>query len=186
MIASIKGIVTFVGTESVVVEAGGVGYEVILPEPQIAKMKTDRPAAFWTHEHLREDSRELYGFAAPEDLALFRKFISISGVGPRSAIKLMGLGRTAEIKKAIMAGDVTYLTRAPGVGKKSAQKIILELKGTIEDADTPRAGGDEVVEALVGLGYSRSEALATVQALPKDLSETEERIRAALKSLRKK
>src|SRR3989338_1336682 len=135
MIASIKGVVTHVGNESVVVEAGSVGYEVILPEPQIAKMKTDRPAAFWTHEYLREDSRELYGFAAPEDLVLFKKLISISGVGPRSAIKVMGLGRLAEIKKAIMAGDVTYLTRASGIGKKGAQKIILELKGTLEALD---------------------------------------------------
>ena len=186
MIASIKGVVTHVGNESVVVEAGGVGYEVMLPEPALAKMKTDRPAAFWTHEYLREDSRELFGFAAPDELVFFRKLISISGVGPRSAIKIMGLGRTSEIKKAIMNGDITYLTRAPGVGKKSAQKIILELKGTIEDADTPRGGGDEVVEALVGLGYSRAEATSTVQALPKELIETEERIRAALKSLRKR
>lgn len=186
MIASIKGVVTFIGPESAVVEAGGIGYAVMLTEQMLAKTRTNTPVIFWTHEYLREDSRELYGFAGPDELAFFKKLISISGVGPRSAMKLMGLGRTVEIKKAIMAGDVTYLTRAPGVGKKSAQKIILELKGTIEEADSPRAGGDEVVEALVGLGYSRSEALATVQALPKELTETEERIRAALKSLRKK
>ncbi len=181
MIASLTGIITTKDARMVVLERDGIGYEVSVPGTLAKKITTGASITLHTHEYLREDTRELYGFATRGELGFFKRLISISGVGPRTALLVSGLGTIDEIKRAITSGRVEYLSAAPGVGRKTAQKIILELKGTLEEGDT--RGSDEVADALVGLGYTRAEAHA---ASSHTSGEVVERIKAALKMLGRK
>ena len=186
MIASLKGLVTYLGDETMVLENAGIGYEIQVPTPILAAVKTGEPLTLVTHEYIRDDSRELYGFADREGLRLFKKLISVSGVGPKTALHILSIGTTTVVKKAIADGDLSRLTSVPGVGKKTAQKIILEIKGTIEHLDDTLRTADDVVEALISLGYSRAEAREAAQGVPATVTSTEDRMRAVLQLLRKK
>lgn len=186
MIASLKGLVTHIGDESLVLENAGIGYEVHVPTPILSEIKTGQTLTLTTHEYIREDSRELFGFVERDGLRLFRKLIAVSGVGPKTALHIMSTGTTDTVKKAIADGDLARLTSVPGIGKKTAQKIVLELKGSLEHLDDKLRTADDVVEALISLGYSRAEARDTMQTVPATVTSTEDRMRAALQSLRKK
>lgn len=186
MIASLKGLVMHIGDESLVLENAGIGYEVMAPTPVIAAVKTGQTLSLHTHEYIRETSRELFGFADRDGLKLFQKLIGVSGVGPKTALLLLSIGTTDVVRKAIADGDLSRLTSVPGVGKKTAQKIVLELKGSLEHLDDKLRTTDDVIEALVSLGYTRAEARDAVQTLPTTIVSTEDRMRAALQSLRKR
>lgn len=186
MISSLKGLVTYVGDDALVLENAGIGYEVSVPTPVISAVKTGQTLSLHTLEYIRETSRELYGFADRDGLKLFRKLISVSGVGPKTALLLLSIGTTDVVRKAIADGDLSRLTSVPGVGKKTAQKIVLELKGSLEHLDDKLRTTDDVIEALVSLGYSRAEARDTMQTIPATVVSTEDRMRAALQALRKK
>jgi len=179
MMSYIRGAVLYHGLGYVIVENAGIGYKVSVPGSIARDFQGE--VALYLHEVIRDSERELFGFSAVEQLELFWKLISISGVGPRGAQKIVFSDRIDQVKSKIMAGDLTALTSVPGVGKKTAQKIILELKGVLaEDTDISALNG-EAIDALVGLGYAKRDAEAALSGL--ELDNTEACIRAALKRL---
>lgn len=181
MIACLTGKATHKDVNKIVLELDGIGYEILVPKHVAGKIKIGEIATVHTHEYLREDARELYGFLTRDELGFFRRLIHVPGVGPKTALLVLDLGTLDQTKRAILAGQADYIAAAPGVGKKTAQKIILELKGTLEHGE--RGGSDEVVDALTGLGYTRAEAHATASQTS---GETDERLKAALKILGRK
>ncbi len=181
MITTLTGEVTYRSLDFVIIEVDGVGYRVILTPHQASGLSGD--VTVYTHEVVRDTERELYGFFSMGALELFWKLIAVSGVGPKVGQKIVTSDDIARVKEKVMGGDLNFLTDIPGVGKKTAQKIILELKGALAE-ETPSASLDEdAIEALVSLGIKRRQAqdiLSLVEA-----ESTDERIRAALKMLGK-
>lgn len=185
MIITLSGIVAHKGENFAVLEVGGVGYQVFMSAASLAVLPAGEQVRLWTHEYLREDARELYGFAGYAEHRLFRKLLAISGVGPKMAMNLLTLGPVATIEKIIERSDVATLSSVSGVGKKTAQKIILELKGKLVEAE----GGEdeEVIAALVNLGYNREKARAALGRVSAGADErVEDRLRSTLRELGKK
>jgi Holliday junction DNA helicase RuvA len=171
----------------VLLEAAGVGYEIDVPMSTFYNLPaTGEAVTLHTHLVVREDAHVLYGFATLQERAAFRKLIRISGVGARTALAVLSGLSVADLAQAVTLQDTARLTKVPGIGKKTAERLLLELKGKISEVEAkPAAGGsNDVVDALVGLGYSEKEALAAVKGLPAGLALTEA-IRAALKALAK-
>jgi Holliday junction DNA helicase RuvA len=171
----------------VLLEVAGVGYEVEVPMSTFYSLPaTGEPVTLLTHLVVREDAHVLYGFATAEERSAFRQLIRISGVGARTALSVLSGLSVAELGSAVAMQDAARLTKVPGIGKKTAERLLLELKGKIaEGAAKPAAGtAGDVVNALVGLGYSEKEALAAVKGLPPGIA-VAEGIRAALKALAK-
>jgi Holliday junction DNA helicase RuvA len=169
----------------VLLDVQGVGYEVEVPMSTFYSLPaTGEPVTLLTHLVVREDAHVLFGFATPEERAAFRQLIRISGVGARTALSVLSGLSVAELASAVAMQDAARLTKVPGIGRKTAERLLLELKGKIaEGAVKPAAGAaGDVVNALVGLGYSEKEALAAVKGLPPGLA-VAEGIRAALKAL---
>lgn len=185
MIGSLRGVVTDTFTGSLLLEVQGVGYCVHASNPTLSKLTAGVETRLYIHDHIREDSHDLYGFLSQEEQQFFEQLISISGVGPKVALALLSGGFDA-VRRAVMAGDLTMLTSIQGVGTKTAQKIVLELKGQLVDEEDAIEGGDqEVVDALVGLGYSASQARGAVKHLDPSVTDSSERVRQALKLLSK-
>jgi len=180
MIALIKGQIIRKGGNWLIIETGGLGYKIFAGPAIILSAKIGEPLSLWTHEQQREDGREFYGFISPDELELFWRLISVSGVGPKMGLGIVGASNVAAVKKWIDDGNIAALSEIHGVGKKTAQKIVLELKGKLAEAES---GGDEASDALVGLGYTREEARHALAGIE---GTTEERIRAALRLLGKR
>jgi holliday junction DNA helicase RuvA len=193
MIASLRGTLAHVGPDHLVIECAGVGYLVFAPRPLLGALgPVGEPCFLFTMLIVREDSMTLYGFASREQRALFESFLSVSGVGPKVALSLLSAGEPDEIRAAIAHSDTARLARVPGIGKKTADRLVLELKGKLDlkGLPAPLAGAspaaaavnNELAELLVSLGYSVSEAASAIAALPADApSELEERLRLALR-----
>lgn len=179
MIASLRGKVIYHGLGFVIVENNGVGYRIILPEDRAHGLQGD--VFLYTHEVIREDEHELFGFLSVLALELFWKLRSVSGVGPKSAQKIVFASDVEKVKERIMAGDIAFLTSVPGIGKKTAQKIILELKGVLAQEPEISVADQDALEALIALGYARKEAQQALEGLEDQT--TGEKIRAALKFL---
>ena len=179
MMVYIQGRVLSHGVGYVIVETSGIGYKITLPETIARDVHNE--ATLYLHEAQRDDGRELFGFFFLEQLELFWKLIAVSGVGPKSGQKIVFSDKVERVKTKIMNGDLAALTEVPGIGKKTAQKIILELKGVL--VEEPGAVGMDVdaIDALVGLGYTRRDAQAALSGI--DDGDTESRIRLALKRL---
>jgi holliday junction DNA helicase RuvA len=184
VIAAVRGTVIARGADHVVVEVAGVGYKVFVP-----RHPSRDEVLLHTHQVVREDDEALYGFEAREELALFEMLISVSGVGPKAGLAILSVARPAEIASAIASGDAALLARAPGVGKKTAERLIVDLKGKVgRVAGAPVIPGasaldDDAHAALVALGYTTSEAATALRdAPPRGRATTEERLAAALRS----
>ncbi|HZP96016.1 MAG TPA: Holliday junction branch migration protein RuvA [Candidatus Limnocylindria bacterium] len=183
MIALIRGDVVARGSDHVIVDVRGVGYKVFVPRHPSSDAVT-----LHTHQVIREDAHQLYGFETREELALFEMLIGVSGVGPKAAMSILGVARPAQVASAIASGDVAALSKAPGVGKKTAERLIVDLKGKVARAGIERETGampvdDEAAAALQALGYSAAEALAALRSAPAaTTASTEERVTAALRS----
>ena len=188
MIGRISGRLLSKNPPQVLLEAAGVGYEIDVPMSTFYSLPANGDAVtLHTHLVVREDAHVLYGFATLEERAAFRKLIRISGVGARTALSVLSGLSVAELAQAVMLQDTARLTKVPGIGKKTADRLLLELKGKLADtlpADAKSGGGNDVLNALLGLGYSEKEALLAVKGLPSGLPVTEG-IRAALKALAK-
>lgn len=185
MIGSLRGRVIELHPSYLLLEIAGVGYRVRTTPGVIGELETNDEAFLYIHEQIREDAHELYGFLKSDDIDLFRSLLDVSGVGPKVALVLLSLGSAASVRDAILRGDLDYLTGAPGVGKKLAQKIILELKGQLVDDAAERPGDKDVRDALIGLGYSSAQANEALNLVPEEITDTSERIREALKRLSK-
>lgn len=183
MIITIAGKVTHKGADFAVVETGGLGYQLFMNGAALDRLKVGAAVSLWTHEHIREDARDLYGFAGQAELTLFQKLVGISGVGPKMALHILDLGSVKEIEKLIDRGDVDMLSRVPRVGKKTAQKIVLELKGKLVEPGQAGGESDEVIAALVNLGYGRDQAREALRRVGEGAKTVESRLKEALRDL---
>ncbi|GIL12269.1 MAG: Holliday junction ATP-dependent DNA helicase RuvA [Chloroflexota bacterium] len=186
MIASIQGTLAAAHRDHVVIVTGGIGYKVFAPHSTLERLDTGE-VFLHTAMVVREDSLALYGFATVEERDLFEVLLTISGVGPKMALAILSTLTLDNLRNAVVSERAEILTRVPGIGKKSAQKILIELKDKLKfGLDTaPITAFDDVnsdvLDALVALGYSIVEAQTAIQSLPKDApSNVEDRVRLAL------
>ena len=191
MIGQLKGRLAAKHPPQVVVDVGGIGYEVDVPMSTFYSLPaTGEPVTLHTHLVVREDAHTLYGFGTLDERTAFRQLIRISGVGARTALAVLSGLSVAELAQAVATQEAARLTKVPGIGKKTAERLLLELKGKLADA-LPGAGGEragsataDILNALVALGYSEKEAAAAVRGLAPGVT-VAEGIRAALKALAK-
>jgi len=187
MITSLHGKLEAVGSDGAIINVGGVGFQVYMPTSTLITLgKIGEAVNLHTYLHLREDNATLYGFASDEELGLFQTLISVSGLGPKLAVAMFSTMSVEKLTMAIATGSADLLTIIPGIGKKMANRLILELKdkigaGLITVPAAQLAEETEVLAALTSLGYSVSEATRAVAALPpsSDLS-LEEKVKLAL------
>lgn len=189
MISHLSGAVFSKGLKDVIIDVQGVGFRVFCGAETIEKIpESGGKVNLWTHQAIREDAHELYGFLYKEELEFFELLIGISGIGPKSALGVMALAPLDILKRAIAAGEITYLTKVSGIGKKMAQKIILELReklaGQSETSGGELARDADVLEALISLGYSRTQARGALQKVPSTIVSTNDRIKEAIKTIR--
>lgn len=188
MIAQIRGIIAVRRDDVVVIDVNGVGFRVRTPTSTAATLgEVGTEARLFTHLHVREDDLSLYGFATEEELSLFESLLSVSGIGPKAALGVLSAAAPNTVRAAIAQGNLQVLTGIPGIGKKTAQRLVLELKGKLDLTEaefgetTPL--DQEVIAALVNLGYSAAEAQQAARAVPSSEHVVEDRIRAALRYL---
>lgn len=204
MIAFIHGTVADMTETSVILEAGNIGYEIYMTGAAMGQsMYIGKEVKVYTYFHVREDVMQLYGFLTKDDLQMFKFLLGVNGIGPKAALGVLS-GLTAdELRFAVLSDDIKTISKAPGIGRKTAQKLVLELKDKLklsdafelklaheqEDAGTESlsdtsSGRREAVEALVALGYSSTDALRAVRKVPEEEAGTVEGIlKAALKNL---
>ena len=188
MIGKLCGVIDTYGDDFVVIDVHGVGYVVHCSARTLQALPPAGEAATISIEtHVREQEMTLYGFASEQDLALFQLLLGVSGIGPKSALSILSNMPVDALRLAISQEQPGVLARLPGIGKKTAEKIVLELKdkmGGVEGVSPELAGlseaDAEVIDALTALGYSIIEAQRAVQALPRDVRDVEERLRLAL------
>jgi Holliday junction DNA helicase RuvA len=187
MIATLRGEIAQIEDTAIIVETGGIGLRIFVPAPLRARMQTGETTFLYTHLVVREDDWKLYGFETQADRDLFNLLLGVDGVGPRTAMAVMSATSIDLIQQAVFGDDPDLLGRAPGVGRKTAQKIVLYLHDKLKPSDTLRAvaamsdADGEVLAALTSLGYSVVEAQTAIQSIPKDAPpEVEERLRLAL------
>ncbi len=201
MISYIKGEIIYNGGDTLVVENNGIGYEVTVPAFSAQKLCSQKGiVTVYTYMSVREDGISLFGFASREEKAIYEKLISVSGIGPKAAVSILGAMTPSQLITAIVSSDAAAIARAPGIGKKTAQRVILDLKdkisstdlaGVFEDGeetamlDTVSAGDDrsEAAEALIALGYTRSEAIKAVSRVYNDSMDVQKILSAALREL---
>jgi len=166
---------------------GGVGLKIYVPEPTAAQHHEGAAVSLHTYLQVREDALTLYGFETEDELSVFELLLTVSGVGPKVAMTTLGALSPDALRLALTNNEPAVLARVPGIGKRTAEKIVVELKGKIKppasgmEALAQLSAADaEVIDALVALGYSIVEAQRAIQALPKDVSAVEERLRLAL------
>ena len=189
MIATLKGIVAEKIGELVVLDVHGVGYGLLTPAEDIGKVMTGDEAKFYIYEHIRENSHDLYGFTQADTKRLFEQLLDVNGVGPKMALSILGIGSVEDVRRSIAAGDTKFITAAPGVGKRVAERVVVELKdkvglvATASDAlfvASTYAEKDEAVQALTALGFTVPDAVAALGSIDAKLP-TEERVKQALK-----
>ncbi len=202
MIAYLKGTVTEVDKDSVILECRGIGYRVFMPASALERMgKSGEERMIHTYLNVREDAMQLYGFLTKNDLSAFRLLLGVGGIGPKAAMGILSYFSWEDLTFAVFSDDAAAIAKAPGVGKKTAQKVILELKDklrledafeeklSVGDGEKNQPGKEsgaaqEAAEALVALGYGRTEALKAVrQADTGEDMDAEELLRAALKRM---
>jgi Holliday junction DNA helicase RuvA len=187
MIATLRGEITQLEDNAVIIESGGVGLRVFVPKPLRERMKTGEAIFVFTHLVVHEDEWKLFGFESQADRDLFTTMLSVNGVGPRTALAVLSTLNLETVQRAVFSEEPELLSRVPGVGKKTAQKMVLYMHDRLK----PISGLDriaslsdtdsEVLAALTGLGYSVVEAQTAIQSIPKEASQdVEERLRLAL------
>lgn len=192
MIAYLKGNVIHKDLNSIILEIAGIGYRVFVNENLLSSISLNQEAEIYTHHQVKEDASDLYGFRSKSDLELFELLISVSGVGPKSALGILNLASSNDIKEAIMTSDSASLTKVSGIGKKTAERLVLELKnkvmkldGGLEILNASVSFGADEIDALISLGYSMSEARDALRLINQDIKDSGERVKAALKLMNK-
>lgn len=201
MISYIKGTITFIYENRIVIENNGIGYNVWISENTRSKLAVnDKVIKIFTYMNVKEDSIDLFGFLSMEELDIFNKLISVSGVGPKSALSLLSSMEPSKITLAIITDDITALSRGQGIGKKTAQRIVLELKDKIDALEYSNnfvglsdinisniknidSEKQDAIDALLSLGFGRSEVIKAVTEIDGATSTSSEIIKTALKKL---
>lgn len=188
MISYLKGKIIAKNDKTIILKTNNVGYKIFLGENFLSKIQKNNELEIFTYLFWREDKINLYGFSENGQLAFFEKLISVSGVGPRSALHLLDIVGIKNIQQAIFGNQADILTQAKGLGKKTAQRIILELKNRLPNVDKISAIPDipenaEAVSALVNLGYNPNDARKIINQLPPEIKSVSEKIKTALKKM---
>ena len=187
MIAMLRGVLELREEDAIIVDVNGVGYYVNVPASVMNTLgREGSDVSLYTHLHVRENELSLYGFSTLDQRALFQQLLTVSGIGPRVAMALLSAFSPEQLRLAIAEGNVSLLTQAPGVGKRTAERMILDLKGKIDLAELAPAGEPsladaEVIAALESLGYSHAEAQDAVRHISDKGRSLEERITEALR-----
>lgn len=188
MIARLAGVVATTGKDFVVVQVGGVGFQVFVPQTLLSGLAAPgQEVTLFTHLHVRENELTLYGCRSEDELALFRQLQTVSGIGPRVALSVLSFLPPDHLRAAIAQEDVTVLARVPGIGPKTARKLVFDLKDKVaaelppgEPRPALTEADADLIAALTGLGYSVAEAQEAIRALPREPLPLEERVRLAL------
>ena len=187
MIGSVRGRVTHLGLDFALVEVGGLGYRIVAGPALLAKLRQGSEASVFTHHLVREDQQALFGFATTEELAFFELLMTVSSVGPRLALAIVSAHPVTKLQLAIVTDDADVFTSVSGVGRKTAQRIILELREKVHAAGIAAGGAaatdSDVVAALESLGYSANEARKAAAAVAGTEGQLDARIKAALQEL---
>lgn len=179
MLSFIRGIILLKTEDYIIIDVHDVGYRVAITKTCLTEIKKGETIELFLYQHIREDSNDLYGFKQSDELGLFEKLISVSGVGPKSALAILSLAPTEALQQAIIQGDDGMLTKVSGIGGRTAQRIILELRGKIDQLLTTSSHSEEI-EALVSLGYSVAQAREALQKIDSSVTNSAERIKQAL------
>jgi len=190
MIATLEGTLEYRGVDSIIINVGGIGFRAYVPGSTLSQLgAAGDKLSLYTHLHVREDNIALYGFASEEELALFKNFISISGIGPKTALSLLSALDPEQLAMAITSGNVDIISQVRGIGKKMANRLVIELRSKLEkewkEAALPLAPENaDALTALTSLGYSLREATQAISSIP-DSAELslEEKVRLALQQL---
>jgi len=191
MIGSLHGTVELFDGTNAIINVHGVGYRVAVSQVFREKHRREEEVSVYTYTHVREDQLELFGFETLEELKLFEALLSVSGIGPKTALGIFTVGTRSQIIHAVQQADVDFFTGVPRLGKKNAQKLIIELKsklGSIEDldlSDEKTSMDSDVLTALKGFGFSQKEAEDAIRAVGDQATETSGKLRLALKYLGK-
>jgi Holliday junction DNA helicase RuvA len=189
MISFLRGKVSYKLKNKIILELNNIGYSVFIGDNFLNDFKIGEEIEIFTYQQVKEDIFDLYGFKTLEELDFFELLLSISGIGPKSALGVLSMAKLDDIKQSIMMGDSNLLTKVSGIGKKTAERVVLELKdkilkmgGTYDLSANNYFSGDEI-EALVGLGYSWNQARTALNQVDKDIKDSGERIKEALKKI---
>lgn len=192
MIAFLRGQIINKSSNYFILEVGDIGYQVFASESFLAELKNGQETEIYTHHQVREEASDLYGFKALEDLELFELLLTVSGVGPKSALGVLAIASAGDIKEAIIRDDANLLTKVSGIGKKTAERVVLELKnkimrgaGATGNLSGTGFGSDEI-DALMSLGYSLSEARAALNSVDPAIADSGQRVKEALKKMAKR
>lgn len=191
MISRLNGSVVHIDPKYAILDVRGVGYKVFVTSDTIFKVKVDDTLMIWTYMAVRENALDLYGFLSLKELSFFELLITISGIGPKTALGILNSASIEAIETAVQTADTTHLTKVSGIGKKVAEKIVMELKDKIEKiSHTPESksamrGDADVIEALKALGYRDNEAREALKEIDKSIKDTSAKIKAVLKILGK-
>ena len=191
MIRLLKGVIELQDANHLLIDVNGVGYHVYATQDLLSRSSVGDAVKIFTYMHVREDLLELYGFSALEDLKLFEQFLNVSGIGPKTAVGIFAIGSREKIMNAIATSDVNFFSSVPRLGKKNAQKLIIELKnklGSLEELELGASASQtdgEVIEALKSFGFSPREASEAIRSLDPEVTNVSEKIRLALKYLGK-
>jgi Holliday junction DNA helicase RuvA len=187
MIASLSGTVQSLRENHLVLAVGGIGYKVAVLKELLARTAVGSALSIHTHLAVREDALDLYGFVHDEELRLFEQLLTVSGIGPKSALAVLDIASVETLRSAIATGNAAYLTNVSGIGKKTAEKIVLELKDKVgKGAALPSLKGDEeALEAMRSLGYSAAEARDILRKVPPEIEGGSARLKEALRLLGK-
>lgn len=183
MIASLRGTLIEKQDASLILEAGGLGYELTVTVEEWGSAKLGEELRFYVYEQIREDTHNLYGFAELGSKQLFAQLLGISGVGPKMAMQILSAAGESRLRQAIASGDPDLLKGITGVGPKTASRVIVELRGKVEAGASGLVPvADPTYQALIALGYTPPQATTAVAAIPESITGDQERLKAALKS----
>jgi Holliday junction DNA helicase RuvA len=187
MISALRGRIAAKGDNYVVLDVGGVGFKVFVPSSSLDRFGgVGQEISLFTHMHVRENELALYGFGSPDELQLFELLLGVSGIGPKVGLKIVSIMSAETLREAIATGDAAMLTRIPGIGKKIAERMMVDLKDklgvSLEFVSYPALthADAEVISALTSLGYSVTEAQAALRSLPQQDLSLEDKVRLAL------
>ncbi len=187
MIGTISGTIRHKESNMILVDVNGVGYKVFVTGDTALELKLSDPCFLWTHLAVRETALDLYGFLDKETLDLFELLIGISGIGPKTALGILTAASPAILRKAVANEDTSYLVKVSGIGKKNAEKIVLELRGKLlvgsDDKSSDMRSEGDVMEALISLGYNERDIRDILKKMPKDIEKTQDKVKYALKNL---
>jgi len=191
MISYLKGKINYIGSNFIEVMVNDLGYKIFVTENFLNKAKVGNETEIYTHQHVREDALDLFGFDNREQLELFEKLIGVSGIGPKTALNVLSAATVEEIETAVIHDDVSVLTKVSGIGKKTAERLVLELKNKYKGKTVPSLKGSnasedaDVIDALIGLGYGADDARTALRQIDKGQKGVDEKLKACLKLLSK-